>query len=180
MSRTGKQPITIPDKVKVNLQDMQFVAEGPRGKESVVINSLAQVTVEDNQVIVKRVNDSKHARQVHGMTRALLNNAVVGVSEGFKRMLEINGVGYRADVKGKNLVMSLGYSHPIEVAIPEGLTVEVPEAGKIAVTGSNKEMVGQFASQIREWRQPEPYKGKGIKYAEETIIRKVGKAAGGK
>ncbi|EKD50839.1 MAG: 50S ribosomal protein L6 [uncultured bacterium] len=180
MSRTGKQPILVPDKVKVSLNSNLFMAEGPLGKETVEVNLLAKVAIDDNKIVVTRVNNTQHARCVHGMTRALLANAVKGVHKGFQKDLEINGIGYRAESKGKTLKLTLGFSHAIDFPVPEGIKVETPEPSKITVKGANKELVGRFTSQVRELRPPEPYKGKGIKYAGEHIIRKVGKAAGGK
>ncbi len=180
MSRIGKKPIPVPDKVKVSMQEAVFTAEGPLGKEVVEVNPLAKVTIEDKLVTITRVNETKQARSMHGLVRALLANAVTGVSEGFKRHLEINGIGYRAALKGKTLSLNLGFSHDAIVDIPEGLKIEVADQNKVTVSGVNKERVGRLASQIRSIRPPEPYKGKGIKYAEENIIRKVGKTAGGK
>lgn len=180
MSRTGKKPIVVPDKVKVSVKDGTLLAEGPLGKEEVKINPLAQVTIKDGQVVVARENDSDQSRAVHGLVRALVANAVNGVSKGFNRDLEINGVGYRAEVKGPVLNLTLGYSHPVNYTIPKGIKIAVQNQTRLTVTGSNRDLVGRTAADIRGFRPPEPYKGKGIKYIDETIIRKVGKAAGGK
>lgn len=181
MSRTGKKPIVIPDKVKVNLKDGVLQAEGPLGKEEVKINPLAQVSVKDGKVVVARGDDeSDQSRAVHGLVRALVANAVNGVSTGFSRDLEINGVGYRAEVKGPVLNLTLGFSHPVNYTIPKGIKIAVQNQTRLTVTGSNRDLVGRTAADIRGFRPPEPYKGKGIKYIDETIIRKVGKAAGGK
>ncbi len=180
MSRTGKKPIVVPDKVKVKCENGVLVAEGPLGKEEVAINPLATVVFEGSSVVITRQDETPEARAVHGLVRALVANAVQGVSTGFKRDLEINGVGYRAEVKGEVLKLTLGYSHPIEFDIPKGIKIAVADQTKVAVTGSNRELVGRVASKIRGYKPPEPYKGKGIKYSDEVIIRKVGKAAGGK
>lgn len=180
MSRTGNRPIAIPEKVKVNLAKDVFSAQGPLGEEKVTMNSLIDVEVTDKEILVRRRNDEKQSRASHGLIRSLLSNAVMGVSTGFQKDLEINGVGYRADVKGKVLNLNLGFSHVVNYPIPEGIKIEVKDQTKVSVSGSNKELVGRVASQIREYRPPEPYKGKGVKYADEHIIRKVGKAAGGK
>lgn len=181
MSRTGKKPIVIPDKVKVNIKDGTLQAEGPLGKEEVKINPLAQVSVTDGKVVVMRGGDeSDQSRAVHGLVRALVANAVNGVSKGFSRDLEINGVGYRAEVKGPVLNLTLGFSHPVNYSIPKGIKIAVQNQTRLTVTGSNRDLVGRTAADIRGFRPPEPYKGKGIKYIDETIIRKVGKAAGGK
>lgn len=180
MSRTGNTPITVPEKVKVVLAEQMFSAEGPLGKEEVKVPTLADVNIADNVITIKRKDDSKEARCMHGLTRSLLANAVEGVSTGFKKVLQINGVGYRAELKGKVLNLNLGFSHVVEYPIPEGIKIEVKQQTEVTISGSNKELVGMVASQIRGYRPPEPYKGKGVKYADETIIRKVGKAAGGK
>lgn len=180
MSRTGKQPIKLPEKVKVTFQAGLLTAQGPLGTESVNINDLTALDIKDNVIYISRKDEEKHTRCVHGMTRAMVANAVNGVSTGFSRDLEINGVGYRAELKGKVLNLTLGFSHVVNYEIPDGIKIAVKDQTKLTVTGSNKEMVGRVASQIRGYRPPEPYKGKGVKYADEHIIRKVGKAAGGK
>ena len=180
MSRTGKKPIQIPDKVKVTLSGKTIIAEGPLGKESVPVNEKSVVEVTDKQIVINRVDDSKESRSVHGLMRALVSNAVEGVSKGFKKDLEITGVGYRAEVKGQDLNLTLGFSHPIVYNIPKNITIKVDKQTKLEIVGPNKHLVGQVSAEIRSFRPPEPYKGKGVKYANETIIRKVGKAAGGK
>lgn len=181
MSRTGKKTIPIPDKVKVSVKDGVFLAEGPMGKEKVAIHPKVDVKIaEKNVEVVLRQSDALDDGKYHGMMRALIANAVVGVHTGFTRDLEINGVGYRAEVKGKVLNLSLGFSHPVEYKIPEGILIKVDKQTSVTVSGSNRELVGRTSAEIREYRPPEPYKGKGVKYKDETIIRKVGKAAGGK
>ena len=181
MSRTGKKPILIPEKVKVSVKDGVFLAEGPMGKESVALHAKVDVALADKQVVVslKQAADLESSKY-HGMIRAMVANAIAGVHTGFTKDLEINGVGYRADVKGKVLNLALGFSHPIEYSIPEGITIKVEKLTSVSVSGSNRELVGRTSAQIREFRPPEPYKGKGVKYKDEHIIRKVGKAAGGK
>lgn len=181
MSRTGKKPIQIPDKVKVSIQNGVLSAEGPMGKEQVSIHPQVNVVVADKLVnVTLKSAESSDGSQFHGMMRALVANAIRGVHTGFTKELEINGVGYRAEVKGKVLNLSLGFSHPVEYKIPEGIVVKVDKQTSVSVSGSNRELVGRTSAQIREFRPPEPYKGKGVKYKEEHIIRKVGKAAGGK
>jgi large subunit ribosomal protein L6 len=177
MSRVGKQPIPIPQGVKVTIEDRVFVAEGPKGK---VIQDLLEgipVTIEDGVVTVSRADNSGDLRSKHGLTRALLANAVHGVSEGFSKQLEIHGVGYRASLQGREIHLSLGYSHPVVFPVPEGIEVQVDEkAGKITVSGADRQQVGQVAANLRRLRKPEPYKGKGIRYSDEIVRRKVGKA----
>ena len=175
MSRVGKNPVPIPAGVTVNVTDGNFVTvKGPKGELKKQLSPLIDIKVEAEQAVVTRANDSKKLRELHGLTRSLLNNMVVGVTQGFEKQLEINGVGYRAQKQGKKLVLNLGYSHPVEMEDPEGLE-SVVEDNKITVKGIEKDKVGQYAAQIREKRKPEPYKGKGIKYADEHIRRKVGK-----
>lgn len=180
MSRVGKKPIAIPEKVKIINNEGVFRAEGPLGKEEVKIHPLVKVEVADKEVRVVRGEESSDGRRVQGLIRSLVNNAVVGVSEGFKKELDINGVGYRADVKGNVLNLNLGYSHPIQYQIPEGIKIAVEKQTHVVVSGSSKDRVGQVSAEIRSFRPPEPYKGKGVKYTDEQIIRKAGKAAGGK
>lgn len=177
MSRTGKRPVIIPDKVKVSMTPETLTAAGPLGNVKVLLHPMVTLNVAEKSVTVKRNDDTKPARAAHGMVRALINNAVIGVSTGFTRGLEISGVGYRAEVKGQVLVLSLGFSHPVEYAIPQGIKIAVQDQNKISVTGCDRELVGKVASEIRKYKKPEPYKGKGIKYAGEHIIRKVGKTA---
>ena len=175
MSRVGKNPVPIPAGVTVNVTDGNFVTvKGPKGELKKQLSPLIDIKVEAEQAVVTRANDSKKLRELHGLTRSLLNNMVVGVTQGFEKQLEINGVGYRAQKQGKKLVLNLGYSHPVEMEDPEGIE-SVVEDNKITVKGIEKDKVGQYAAQIREKRKPEPYKGKGIKYADEHIRRKVGK-----
>jgi large subunit ribosomal protein L6 len=175
VSRIGRLPVEIPAGVTVDLKEgNDITVKGPKGTLHRVLPQEMEVKVEDGHVIVNRPNDLKKMKSLHGLTRTLVRNMVVGVSEGYKKELEINGVGYRAAKQGKKLVLNLGYSHPIEMMDPEGLESAV-EGNKIIVSGIDKEKVGQYAAEIREKRSPEPYKGKGIKYADEVIRRKVGK-----
>jgi large subunit ribosomal protein L6 len=176
MSRVGKEPIPLPAGTKVEMKDGFFYAEGPNGKMSEKVLSSVDVEIADGEVRVARRSEGREDRAQHGLMRALLANAVIGVSTGFTRELEINGVGYRAEVKGNEIHFALGYSHPIVFAIPQGIEVEIDKNNKISVRGANKQHVGQVAAEIRALRKPEPYKGKGIKYVEEVIRRKVGKA----
>ena len=178
MSRIGNKPIIISEKVKVNGKDSTIIVTGPKGSLTYTFNSDIKVAVEGNQLHVTRPSDNKEHRSLHGTTRALINNMVQGVVEGFEKKLEITGVGYRASLKGSNiLVVSAGYSHLIEKEIPTGLTIEVPTQTEIKITGVDKQLVGQFAAEIRSIRKPEPYLGKGIKYKGEVIRRKEGKKA---
>ena len=175
MSRIGRLPVEIPAGVTVELKEgNDITVKGPKGTLHRVLPIEMEVKMEDGHVIVNRPNDLKKMKSLHGLTRTLIHNMVVGVSEGYKKELEINGVGYRAAKQGKKLVLNLGYSHPIEMEDPEGLESAV-DGNKIIVSGIDKEKVGQYAAEIREKRSPEPYKGKGIKYADEVIRRKVGK-----
>lgn len=175
MSRIGKLPIEIPSGVKVTISGLEVRIEGPKGNLSRTIMDGVIVSVEEKTLSVVRKDDSIIARSAHGLVRTLLNNMVTGVTKGFEKALEINGVGYRAEAKGDVLNLSLGYSHPINYELPKGITVEVDKMTKILVKGIDKELVGQVAAKIRDFRGPEPYKGKGIKYADETILRKAGK-----
>lgn len=175
MSRIGKRPIEVPKGVKIAVADSIFKVEGPKGTLSRKIMDCVQIDVTDSQVEVKRLDEDLKSRAAHGLTRTLINNMIVGVTKGFETALEINGVGYRAEAKGDVLNLSLGYSHPINFSLPQGITVEVEKMTKISVKGIDKELVGQTAAKIRSFRGPEPYKGKGIKYADETILRKAGK-----
>ena len=177
MSRIGKMPVVIPAGVTVEVtEDNTVTVKGPKGELTRKMVPAMQISVEGNEVIVKRPNDLKQNKSYHGLTRTLIHNMVVGVSEGYKKVLEINGVGYRAQKSGNKLQLFLGYSHPIEMEDPEGIE-SVVEGNTITVSGISKEKVGQYAAEIREKRRPEPYKGKGIKYKEEVIRRKVGKTA---
>ena len=175
MSRIGKMPVVIPAGVTVDIQPGNVVTvKGPKGELKRELDHEMTLEQKDNEIIVTRPDDLKRHKALHGLTRALLHNMVVGVTDGFTKTLEINGVGYRAQKQGKKLVLSLGYSHPIEMEDPEGLESTV-EGNKIIIKGIDKQAVGQYAANIREKRAPEPYKGKGIKYADELIRRKVGK-----
>ena len=175
MSRIGKLPIEIPKGVKINFVDSVLTVQGPNGKLSRVIMPCVTLNISETSLEVTRNDEATSSRAAHGLTRTLINNMVTGVTKGFQTDLEINGVGYRAEVKGKELVLSLGYSHPVNFPIPEGIAIEVEKMTKLSVKGYDKEMVGQTAAKIRSFRGPEPYKGKGIKYADETILRKAGK-----
>ena len=176
MSRIGLKPITIPAGVDVNVNGTTVTVKGPNGTLSMDAHPNMTVSIEGSEIIVSRPNDEKENRSLHGLTRTLIHNMIVGVTEGFKKNLEVNGVGYRVQMQGNNLVMNLGFSHQVTMEAPEGIKVECPSANAIVISGADKQMVGQFAAQVREKRPPEPYKGKGIKYAEEHIRRKEGKA----
>ena len=175
MSRIGKLPIEIPAGVKVSINNSDVTVTGPKGTLSRTVLDFVTLDLSDKTLTVARVDDSIKSRSAHGLTRTLLSNMVTGVTKGFERALEINGVGYRAELKGDVLNLSLGYSHPINFQLPQGITVEVDKMTKLLVKGIDKELVGQTAAKIREFRSPEPYKGKGVKYADETILRKAGK-----
>jgi large subunit ribosomal protein L6 len=176
MSRIGKMPIAIPAGVTVEIKDNNVVSvKGPKGTLEKSFPTEMTIKTEDGHVVVTRPNDNKKEKSLHGLTRALLNNMVDGVTNGFEKKLEINGVGYRAAKQGKKLVLTLGYSHPVEMTDPEGVETVLEGTNTIFVRGIDKEKVGQFAAEIRGKRAPEPYKGKGIKYSTETIRRKVGK-----
>ena len=179
MSRVGKNPVPIPAGVTVTVTDDNFVTvKGPKGELKKQLSPLVDIKVEGEEAVVTRANDTKKLKELHGLTRSLLNNMVVGVHTGFEKKLEVNGVGYRAQKQGKKLVLNLGYSHPVEMEDPEGIESEAQD-NTIIVRGIEKDKVGQYAAQIREKRKPEPYKGKGIKYADEQIRRKVGKTGAG-
>lgn len=175
MSRIGKLPIEIPKGVKINFVDSVLTVQGPNGNLSRQIMPCVTLNINETSLEVTRNDEASSSRAAHGLTRTLINNMVTGVTKGFQTDLEINGVGYRAEVKGKELVLSLGFSHPVNFPIPEGIVIEVEKMTKLSVKGFDKEMVGQTAAKIRSFRGPEPYKGKGIKYANETILRKAGK-----
>ena len=180
MSRIGRMPIAIPAGVTVEIaENNKVTVKGPKGTLERVLPAEMEITVEGAEILVKRPNDLKRNKSLHGLTRTLIHNMVVGVTDGYTKTLEVNGVGYRAQKQGKKLVLSLGYSHPVEMEDPEGLSTTV-EDNKIIVEGIDKEKVGQYAAEIREKRPPEPYKGKGIHYLGERIIRKEGKAGKGK
>ena len=176
MSRIGRAPITVPAGVEVTLGDNNVVTvKGPKGTLTQQFHPNMTITVEGAEAHVTRPNDLKENRALHGLTRSLLHNMVVGVTEGFKKSLDVNGVGYRVALEGGKLVMNLGYSHQVIMEAPAGITIEVPNPNQIVISGSDKQLVGQYAAQVREKRPPEPYKGKGIKYSDEVIRRKVGK-----
>ena len=176
MSRIGRMPITIPAGVEVTIEDNNVVTvKGPKGTLTQTLHPEMKLEKDGNVIHVKRPSDDKAHCALHGMTRALLHNMIVGVHETFKKELEINGVGYRAAKEGNSLVMNLGYSHPVVMPEIEGITIDVPAPNKIVISGCDKQKVGQFAAEVREKRPPEPYKGKGIKYVDEVVRRKVGK-----
>lgn len=176
MSRIGKMPIEIPKGVKVQIQGDVLVAEGPKGKMEQTLFPSCPVTLEDGVLKVDRQGDSGPAKAMHGLARALLNNAVTGVLQGFKKELEVVGVGYRGEVKGREVHLALGYSHPVVFPIPDHIDIEIDRNNKITITGVDRQKVGQVAAEIRSLRPPDPYKAKGIRYSNEHIRRKVGKA----
>ena len=176
MSRIGKLPITVPGGVTITVGDGNTITvKGPKGTLTENLSPAMELVQENGVLTVKRPSDSKEHRALHGLTRSLVHNMVVGVTEGFSKNLEINGVGYRAQMQGTKLVLNLGYSHPVEITPPSGISFECPTPNKVIVKGISKQQVGQVAADIRKWRKPEPYKGKGIKYDYETVRRKVGK-----
>lgn len=179
MSRIGKKPIAIPAGVDVKIEGNLVTVKGPKGELSRNIHPNITVEKDGDNIVVSRPNDDKMNRSLHGLSRTLIANMVTGVNETFKKELEINGIGYRAELKGKDLLLKVGYSHDVIMAAPEGITIEVPNPNKIVISGADKQKVGQFAANVREKRPPEPYKGKGIKYADEYIRRKEGKAGKG-
>jgi large subunit ribosomal protein L6 len=179
MSRIGKKPVAIPAGVSIAISASTVTVKGPKGSLSLNVPSTCKVAQEGNTIAVTRASDEKSVRAAHGTTRAHLNNMVHGVTSGFAKDLEIVGVGYKAEAKGKTLVLTIGYSHLVNFAVPEGITVETPEPTKIRVSGIDRQRVGQVAAEIRAVRGPEPYKGKGIKYSDEHIVRKAGKSAVG-
>lgn len=177
MSRIGKAPIQLPNGVNVTIEGNTVSVTGPKGSLTHEIPEGISASLDDGVLTVERANDARHTRALHGLNRSLINNMIVGVSAGFRKDLEIVGVGYRAAAKGQDKIeLSLGFSHPVEVQAPEGITFDVPEPTKIGVIGIDKEVVGQTAAVIRAYRKPEPYKGKGIRYAGERVLRKAGKA----
>lgn len=177
MSRIGKNPITVPEGVEVQIEPGLVTVKGPKGELSEKISRDLTVTQDGDTVTVTRPTDRGEHRALHGLSRSLIANMVEGVTNGFEKTLEIQGVGYRAQLKGKDLVLALGYSHPVEITAPEGIEFEVPEPTEVKVRGISKQMVGETAANIRKRRPPEPYKGKGIRYRDEHVIRKVGKRA---
>lgn len=176
MSRIGRKPIEIPAGVDVKLTNNNISVKGPKGALERELHPEMTVTIEDGTILVTRPSDSKDHRSLHGLTRTLVSNMVEGVTKGFEKKLELVGVGYRASMQGNKLVLNIGYSHPVEMIPDPGLSIEVPKPTNITISGYDKEVVGQFAAQVRAHREPEPYKGKGIKYANEVIRRKAGKA----
>ena len=181
MSRIGYSPIAIPAGVDIKIEAENAVTvKGPKGTLSKKLHRDMIIEKNDNTLLVKRPSEDKEHKSLHGLTRTLINNMVIGVTEGFSKTLEINGVGYRAAKQGNKLNLTLGFSHPVEMDPPAGITIDVPQPNQIVISGTDKQNVGQFAAQVREMRPPEPYKGKGIKYADEVIRRKEGKAGGKK
>ena len=179
MSRIGRMPIAVPAGVDVKIDGNIVTVKGPKGTLTRTVNENISVALEDGVITVTRPNDQKENRSLHGLNRTLIANMIVGVSEGFKKELEINGIGYRAAKQGKDLVLNIGYSHNVVVPEIEGISIEVPSPNKIIISGPDKQKVGQFAAEVRGHRPPEPYKGKGIKYVDEVIRRKEGKAGKG-
>jgi len=175
MSRIGKKPVEIPSSVKAVIDARTIKIEGPKGKLSFDFHPRVSVTVEGNKIVVKRQSDLKLDKSLHGLTRSLINNMVKGVTEGYKKDLEIIGVGFKAVVQGKLLVLNLGFTHPINYNIPEGITIQAPKLTSVVITGIDKRLVGQTAAEIRDFYRPEPYKGKGVRYVGEHVRRKVGK-----
>ena len=181
MSRIGRAPITVPAGVEISIADNNVVTvKGPKGTLTQQFNANMAIAMDNGVVTVTRPNDLKENRSLHGLTRTLINNMIVGVTEGFKKELDVNGVGYRVAKEGTKLVMNLGFSHQVIMEEKDGITIEVPGPNKIIISGADKQKVGQFAAEVREKRPPEPYKGKGIKYVDEVIRRKAGKTGGKK
>lgn len=177
MSRIGKKPVNISDKVKIKHSQNTIEVTGPKGTMKLDLINGVNIDVKDNEILVTRNDDTKRNRALHGLYRSLINNMVTGVNEGFSKKLELIGIGYRAELKGKNLVMMLGFSHPTVFCPPDDITIEVPSPNSVLVNGMSKELVGMVAAKIRSFRLPEPYKGKGIKYENEVVRRKAGKTA---
>jgi large subunit ribosomal protein L6 len=177
VSRIGKQPIPVPSGVEVKIEGSTVTVKGPKGVLSQTLSDILSITLEDGVILVTRPDESRTARSLHGLTRTLVANMVIGVSEGYAKNLEIVGVGYRAVLKGDNIELQLGFSHPVIIVPEPGITFEVPAPTKITVRGIDKQRVGQVAADIRKWRKPEPYKGKGVRYEGEKVRRKLGKAA---
>ncbi|MEM9712110.1 MAG: 50S ribosomal protein L6 [Actinomycetota bacterium] len=178
MSRIGKSPITIPSGVEATISGQTVTVKGPKGELSQELPSGISASIDDGVLTVGRADDERQSRALHGLGRSLIANMVTGVTEGFVKTLEIQGVGYRAQAKGKNAIeLALGFSHPVNIEAPDGIEFEVPQPTQINVVGIDKQLVGQVAADIRDWRKPEPYKGKGIRYAGERVMRKAGKAA---
>ena len=179
MSRIGRKPIVIPAGVEVTITGSDVTVKGPKGTLHSTFHPMMKIEKQGEEIVVTRPNDEKEARSLHGLTRTLISNMVEGVTNGYKKELEIQGVGYRASKQGKDLVMNLGYSHPVVVPETDGITIEVPDPLKIVINGIDKQRVGQFAAEVREKRPPEPYKGKGIRYVGEYVAHKEGKAGKG-
>lgn len=179
MSRIGRKPVVIPAGVEVKVDGQNVTVKGPKGTLHSTIHHLITAKVEGNEVIVTRADDENLSRSVHGLSRTLINNMVVGVSQGFKKQLEVQGVGYRVQKQGKDMIMTLGYSHPVVVSDTDDIKIEVPDPNHIVITGIDKQKVGQFAAEVREKRPPEPYKGKGVRYVGEHVAHKEGKAGKG-
>ncbi len=177
MSRIGKSPISIPDKVQVSISGDNITAKGPKGELNFVKSEIINIEQEGNNLIVKRSNEDKTSKSLHGLTRSIVNNMVLGVSSGFKKVLQIEGVGFKAEMKGQRLFLNLGYSHPVIVLPPVGVVFTTPNATTIEIEGYDKQLIGEVAYKIRRLRKPEPYKGKGIRYQGEYIRRKAGKSA---
>ncbi|MEZ5736293.1 MAG: 50S ribosomal protein L6 [Novosphingobium sp.] len=175
MSRTGKRPVEIPSGVTADIADGVLTVKGPKGTLTLTLRDEISYTVEDGSILVKPANDTKQARAFWGMQRTLVDNLVTGVTEGYTKVLEITGVGYRAQAQGKKLKLQLGYSHDVDFEVPEGIEVKTPDNTTVEISGIDKQQVGQVAAEIRRWRKPEPYKGKGIKYRGEYVFRKEGK-----
>lgn len=175
MSRIGKKPVAVPEGVAATVEGQTVTAKGPKGELKFVVNDEVLVNLENGEIVIDPRDESKNARSKWGMSRTQIQNILTGVKDGFERKLEINGVGYRAAMQGRNLQLSLGFSHDVIYEAPEGISIAYPKPTEIVVTGINKQQVGQVASEIRKYRKPEPYKGKGVKYAEERIVRKEGK-----
>jgi len=178
VSRVGKKPVVIPDGVKITQEGNFLKIKGPKGELERQIHPNIGIEIVENQVNVTRPDDTKQNKSLHGLSRALVQNMVTGVTDTYKKTLDIVGVGYKAELKGKNLLLNIGYSHPIFLIPPEGITLEIPTQTQIIVSGIDKQLVGLIAAKIRSFRKPEPYKGKGIKYSDEHIVRKAGKTAG--
>ncbi len=175
MSRIGKIPVTIPEGVTTNIEGQKLTAKGPKGELSFVLNNEVLIKMEEGNLVIDPRDDTKVARSMWGMSRTMISNVVVGVKDGFEKKLEINGVGYRAAMQGSDLKLTLGFSHDVVFEVPEGISIACPKPTEVVVSGIDKQKVGQAAAKIRSYRPPEPYKGKGVKYADETIFRKEGK-----
>ena len=180
MSRIGKKPIPIPQGVKIQIDGGRVSAEGPKGKLSQPVPTGLKASVDNGILLIARDNEERHVRALHGLTRSLVANMVTGVKDGFERKLDIVGIGYRAQLQGRNIQLALGYSHPVIFGLPEGITAEIDKQTAITLKGADKALLGETAAKLRSLRKPDPYKGKGVKYAEEVIRRKVGKKAGAK